>query len=419
MKQTLTTIASLLLSVAILLSGNGLQGTLLAVRANLEGFTLTQIGLLMSGYHIGLIVGCYITPHLIRRVGHIRVFAALASLASAVAIAHLLTTAPLIWILFRALSGLCLAGLTMVIESWINEKADNRNRGKILSVYRIVDFSALTVGQLLLTLADPYGFTLFCLVSILVSLSLVPVALTTSVAPQPIHSTHLRLREINATAPLAVATCLAVGLSNGAFWAVGPAFVQQSGYETAEIALFMALVIMGGALSQWPLGAWSDRADRRKLIIGVTLLAAIAGLVLWGLSDVSRWLLLAGGFTYGSFALALYALAIAHANDNCEPGRFVEVSGGLLLIYGVGAVIGPVLAGITMESIGAGGLFAYTASIHLLLVVFGIMRLRREPAYAIAKQEHFVPVPRTVPTVFELDPRGGETSELEDLKSGG
>jgi MFS family permease len=419
MRQTLATIASLLLSVAILLAGNGLQSTLLAVRANFEGFSLTQIGLLMSGYNAGLIAGCYLTPHLVRRVGHVRVFAALASLASAIAIAHLLAKAPMIWIVFRVLSGLCLAGLTMVIESWINEKANNANRGKILSVYRIVDFSALTIGQLLLTMADPHGFALFCLVSILVSLSLVPVALTTSVAPQPIHSTHLRLREINTTAPLAVATCLAVGLGNGAFWAVGPAFVQQSGYGTHEIALFMALVIIGGALSQWPLGAWSDRADRRKIIIGVTLFAAAAGVTLWLLSDFSRWLMLISGFTYGCFALALYALAIAHANDNAKHGRFVEISGSLLLVYGVGAVIGPVVAGRTMELIGPQSLFAYTATIHILLVIFGIIRLSREPTYAIADQEHFVPVPRTVPTVFELDPRGGGTNEVHGHSKNG
>lgn len=405
MRSALITLSALLLSATILVAGNGLQNTLLAVRGNLEGFSLLQIGLLLSVYYVGFILGCQLVPRWVKRVGHVRCFTALASIASASALTHALWVDAVAWLLLRGVTGFCLAGLTMIIESWINERATNQNRGRVLAVYRIVDFGALTVGQFLLTLADPQGFVLFALTSILISLCLVPVALSTAVVPQPIQAAKLDLRQLFHTAPLAAAASFAVGAANSAVWAVGPVYVQRLGHGLDTVAVFMSAMIVGGAVSQWPLGLLSDRIDRRRMITVQALVCGVTGALLAALTSSPPWLLMAGGAAFGCAAMPLFGLAAAHANDQAAPGEYVQVSGGLLLLYGVGAVIGPLLAPLFMAVLGPTALFAYTGLVHVGLAGFGAWRVRHGRPVIVEEQGAYVPVPRSTPVVFQLDPR--------------
>lgn len=405
MGKVIRILAALLVAAFFLIAGNGLQGTLLAVRGDLEGFPLLMVGFLMSAYFAGFIGGCRIAPVMVKRVGHIRSFTALASVASAAALAYALAVHPIIWICLRIVTGFCMAGLYMIIESWINENATNERRGRILSVYRITDLVAATLGQALLAAADPAQFALFAIVSILISLALVPVALTNSAQPRPIASAKLDLKKLFQISPLAAAGCLCVGAANGAFWAVAAVYVQRLGYDIRTVAIFMTTAVIAGALSQWPLGLASDRMDRRIIIIVTASLCAASGALLAFAGGVSGQMLLLGAFAFGFTAMPIFGLCVAHANDRAEPHEYVTLAASLLLLYGVGAVIGPVMAPVAMNFFGPGALFLHTAFTYTALALFGLFRvLVRDPAPR-SDRESYVSVPRTSPTVFEIDPR--------------
>ena len=407
MISTIATISALLLSVSILLIGNGLQGTLISVRANLESFSDPVIGLMVSGYFAGYIAGSLFAPFLIMRAGHIRAFAAFAAVAAAAALIQAMAVDPIVWIAFRVVAGFCFCGLYMVIESWLNEKTPSATRGQIFSIYRIIDLGSNMAGQLLLTVADPMGFPLFCLVSILISLSLVPVAVTRAMAPSPLHAARIRLRKLIRTSPLGLAGSFAVGLANGAFWGLAPIFVQGTGHSVTTVAHFMSLTVLGGAVFQWPIGFASDRFDRRKVLIITAFMAVIVGISLAFFWDTSVVVLLGLAVLYGGCIMPIYSLSVAHTNDYVAPTDFVEASGGLMLVFGIGATVGPFAASYAMHELGGWGLFAYTAAIHGLLALFGLYRMTRRSSVPPADKEAFVSVLRTSPAVTELDPRGG------------
>ncbi len=402
MFRILVSLGPLLISVGILLAGGGLQNTLVSVRGNIEGFALEALGFVMAGYYAGFVLGCLMAASMIRRVGHIRVFAALAAIASAASLIYSIEPGTILWFALRFVIGFCFAGLYTIIESWINERSSNANRGQVLSIYRMVDFGAVTIGQYLLLLADPGGFVLFSLVAILIALSIVPVALTPIESPSPPQDAKLDLRRLWRASPLACAASLAVGLTNAAFWSIGPVFVQEMGYGSAMVALFMSVAIIAGALTQWPIGYLSDIIDRRKVLVITSAGAALAGLALVLAGNLSQLLLLAGGAFYGVFGLTLFGLAAAHAADHVDAEDFVLVSGGLLLVYGIGSVIGPIAAPFAMQLTGPLALFGYTAAIHALLLAFGLVRMAASKPVPTAQQEDFVPVPTTTPAVFEI-----------------
>ena len=411
MARTIRTLAALLIAAFFLIVGNGLQGTLLSVRGNMEGFPLVLVGLLMSAYFVGFMAGCQFAPGMVKRVGHIRAFTALASVASAAALAYALAVEPVFWLALRIITGFALAGLYMIIESWINEAVDNEQRGRTLAVYRLVDLSAATIGQAMIALAAPTAFTLFAIVSILISLALVPVAMTTSAQPRPIASARLELGKLFRISSLAAAGCLAVGAANGAFWAVGAVYVQQLGYPVTTVAIFMTTVVIAGALVQWPLGLISDRIDRRIVVIATSGMCAAAGAFLALVGGVSGEMLLYGGFAFGFTAMPIFGLCVAHANDRAEPHEYVTLAAGLLWLYGAGAVAGPVIAPITMNAFGPQALFIHTTVIYSALVVFGLYRILVRDAAPQKNREAYVSVPRTSPTVFEIDPRGEHEEE--------
>ena len=386
MRHALAPVAALLIGVSILLTGQGLQGTLLPVRASLENFPTVAIGVMGAAYFLGFTLGCLRGGELIKRVGHVRVFLAMASLASAVPLLHGLILQPWVWGLFRALTGFCFAVLYVVIESWLNERATNDNRGLIFSTYVLITLTVLAGGQMMTLLYDPRGLELFLIASVLVSLGAIPVALSTSPSPDVPVSVRVDVRRLFRISPAGAPGCLATGLANGAFWALAPVFIAGVSGDPALAAWFMTSAVAGGAAAQWPLGLLSDRFGRRKLILASSLFGTlVAVLIVAAGDDLSFFAVNLLGAAWGAVAFPLYSIAVAHANDYAEPDEYVMVSGGLLLMYGVGAIAGPFVASLLMSEVGATGLYAFVAVIHVALSAYVI---RRMLARSAAPEEH-------------------------------
>ncbi|MDH3431421.1 MAG: MFS transporter [Gammaproteobacteria bacterium] len=375
MKHVLAPVAALLISVSILLAGQGLQGTLLPVRASLESFPTLAIGIMGAAYFLGFTFGCVRGGELVQRVGHVRVFLAMTALASAAPLLHGLVLNPVAWGLLRALTGFCFAVLYIVIESWLNESSSNENRGTVFSVYVMITLTVLAAGQMMTLLYDPAGLELFLIASVLVSLGAIPVALSLSPSPELPTTVKLDIRRVLRISPTGTIGCLAVGLANGAFWSLAPVFTGGISSDTSLAAWFMSMAVIGGALSQWPLGYFSDQFGRRKIMIGATLIGVIvAASILLSGDDPGFWGVNFFGAAWGAVAFPLYAIAVAHANDHAEPEDYVMVSSGLLLMYGTGAIAGPFVASLLMSYFGAFGLFGFTAIVHGLLAVFIVLR---------------------------------------------
>ena len=262
--------------MAVLLTGNGLLGTLLPIRAQIEKFSTLHIGVLGSAYFLGFAVGCVSAPFVVRRVGHIRSYTAMVCIASSVVLIHALSLNPYVWWLLRFITGFCFAALYMIIESWLNEKSTAANRGVIFSFYSVISMTVITAGQLMISLHNPGDFHLFCFAAILISLAAIPIALTTAKSPAPIEVVKLRLRRLYRSSAVGSTGCLAVGLVNGSFWSVGPVFAQKSGLDISGVAFFMSITVIAGALGQAPLGFMSDRTDRRRIIAFTCFAAALS-----------------------------------------------------------------------------------------------------------------------------------------------
>ena len=383
MTKVLAPVAALLISVSILLTGQGLQGTLLPVRASLEDFPTLAIGAMGATYFLGFTIGCFKSGELVRRVGHVRVFLAMSAIASASPLLHGLLVAPVVWGLLRFLTGFCFAVLYVVIESWLNDCADNENRGVIFSTYAMITLTVLAAGQMMMLLYEPTGFELFVIASVLVSLGAVPVALSTSPSPAQPQSAKLDVRRLYSISPSGTIGCLVSGLANGAFWALAPVFATEVGENVSLAAWFMTSAVVGGAMAQWPLGLLSDKAGRRKVLVGVSLFGCLAGLAIYFLASSLQFAsanMLA--VFWGAFAFPLYTIAVAYSNDFAEPDEYVMVSSGLLLMYGIGATIGPILASLAMANSRPGGLFGFAAAMHLVLIIFVVARYLRSRSIA-------------------------------------
>ncbi|WP_246105131.1 MFS transporter [Rhodoligotrophos appendicifer] len=371
---------ALLVGVALLSLGNGLQGTLLGVRAAMEDFTPGVTGIIMAAYSVGLLIGSVITPKLVSYVGHIRVFSALASVASTAALAFPVFVDPYWWGIMRVILGFCLSGLFIVAESWLNAVSTNQDRGRLLSVYMIITYSCMGFGQFLLNAASPGGFVLFVLVSCTVSLAMVPMALVQLTAPDITRPRGVKIREIYSRSPLAVVCAFANGLGQSAFFTMGAVYGTLAGLTVAEVSILMALPPLGVILSQYPIGLFSDRHDRRSIL---TLLAFAAALLAIGCvpaAGLSKTLLITIFCLFGALALPLYSVALAHANDNLDADQILGASGKLVLIYGCGSVVGPVLVGGIMSALGAVGFPIYLAAVYALMGAFAIYRMSRRAA---------------------------------------
>ncbi|WP_417519563.1 MFS transporter [Minwuia sp.] len=403
MIKALAPVAALLLSVAMLLMGNGLQSTLLPLRAQIEAFGSFEIGILGSAYFVGFALGCWRGAVVIRRAGHVRAFAAIVAVASTSALVHALVTDIVVWWFVRALTGACIAMLFMIIESWLNEKATNESRGTVFSVYTAINLSMISVGQVMIALGNPGGFPLFLVASILISWAAVPLALSRSESPAPVEHVGVRIGYLLKLSPVGFIGSFLVGASNGAFWSLAPIFAQGGQQNASAAAIFIAISVIGGAAAQYPLGKLSDRMDRRKLIIIVSLLAAASALALAIFGARSEALLMVTGFAFGMFAFPLYSLCVAHANDLVDSKSFVEAASGLLLTWAAGAVAGPLFASALMSQFGGRGLFFFTIAIHVGLAIFVAIRIRKRDAPPDETRGSFVEAANAGATISTVD----------------
>jgi MFS family permease len=408
MASTLVPIAALLLSSAFLLIAGGLHGLLLPIQGSHHGFTTFELGLIGTGWSIGFVCGCLLLPAIVRRVGHVRVYAAVASAAAVVILLNLLIVSPIAWILMRSISGFCFAGAAMVVESWLNERSTKENRGTIFSIYQMVNFGASTAGQLLMVIAPPSESFFFVIGAIFYCLAILPTTLSTAEHPRPLKTNRLDLRRLYANSPVAAVGCFLVGLVNGAFGTLGAVYGHQIDLSDADVALLMASAVLGGSLIQFPLGRVSDRTDRRKVLIGAAVCAIAAALLIVVLRPRDPKLVIGLVVVFGASIYPMYALAVAHANDFASADDFVKIAGGLLLLLGFGTMLGPILASQAMSYLMPEGLFAFAATVHLLLALYTLYRMSQRAVPVRPERETFrsLPNPKTAtPESAALDPR--------------
>ena len=404
---------ALFAAVALAFLGNGLLGTLVSVRATLEGIGDAVIGLIMSSFFLGYFAGSVIAPRIIQRVGHIRSFAALASIASGLALALPIFVDPLAWVALRLASGACFAGMLIVVESWLNAAAPTHLRGRTLAVYNIVVYLAWAGSQQLLPLAPAAGFTLFCLVSILFSFSLVPVTLSRADMPGTVLARRSGLRQLVAISPTAVAGAVALGAGMGAFWGMAPSWGEQVGLARESLATLLGLVLLGALVLQWPLGWLSDLVDRRVVLGASLLVAAGAALALMQVDPGRTGLLFALAAALGAFAMPGYALCVAHANDQVDREELVAVSSALILLYGAGSAAGPFLAGLAMTHLGPSALFGVVAACLLAAGLYAATRRLAAPAAPDRRKADYVAVPQTSHTALSMHREGTGEPDLD------
>lgn len=394
---------TLLIGIAVVVSANGFLTTVVGVRGSEAGFSAGATGLVMSAYFAGFLFGTYLGPALVRRVGHIRAFSAMAALASVAGLLHVVSTDPLVWGGLRLVGGFCMVVLFMVVESWLNVLATNETRGRLFFTYNQVSLLCLGLTQLLLMLHADDGHLPFMLVSGLLTLALLPIALTNVRQPRRIRKVQLNLKELWETSPLGVAGTAIAALCTATILSLGPVYAQQTGLTTSQISIFMATVILGGGVLQVPIGRLSDLIDRRKVLLAVGLAGAVLSLALLAVSRFGP-LMLAAIFMLGGAAFSLYPLAVAHTNDHVSTDKMLAISSGLLLVYAIGAIAAPIVVGFVMQAVGPQGIYLTLAAGMLLLTGFGIMRAMANPSVEADDQDAFVPMMRTSQAELEMLP---------------
>jgi len=397
---SLVSVVTILICAGLLFAGTGLFQTLLPIRAGQEGYSTTLIGILGTAYFGGFAVGCFVGPRLIMAVGHVRAFAGLTALLTAALLAFPLYVDVVFWGMMRFSSGICVAVLYIVVESWLNDTSTNANRGRVLSSYIIVSNIVTMAGQLMVNSFDTQETSLFLVVAMLICLSIVPLTLTPTPTPTPIPSAKLNLRKLYIVSPVGAVGCLLAGMAEGAFWSLGPVFALGRGMVTADISLLMAAFVFGGTLSQWPLGWVSDTIDRRIVIATLSFGTVLSGLAIGFDMLPAKLQMLALAVVHGALMIPIYALCISHANDNVPNDRMVETSGGLLLAFSVGATIGPLAAAIFMGDDRAGGLFVFIGMVLFLLGIFSAYRLAIDTRRRGKAKGHYALTSAASPAVF-------------------
>jgi MFS family permease len=414
MVKSILPLAALLLGSAFLVFAGGVNGLILPVRGDAEGFTATSLGLLGTGWALGFIAGCLRTPRLVARVGHIRAFGAMCALASIAVLLSLVLITPWVWIPVRALSGFCFAGAAMIVESWLNERTDAASRGRIFGIYTMVNLTATTAGQMVLTLGDARGYFFFVLAAMVYCLALLPTAISATSTPKPLTQVSLNLRGLWKNSPIAVFAILMVGVSNASFGTLAAVYASRIGFSIDQIALFASVPILAGAASQIPVGITSDKYDRRVVLIVIAVIALVAdALFVFSGGATHPLITLALAALFGATVFAMYPVIVAHANDHAEPGSFIQVSGGLLLVFGMGSIVGPTIAGFAMSNFGTSYLFVVTGGAHVCLILFALLRLKMRPAVAQADKVAFQAKPLARASTPETAALAGDESELE------
>lgn len=401
-KKFILSITSLLTGTFLFLIGHGLAGTLLTLRAAVENYSDMMIGVMMASYYGGYVLGTFVGPNLINRVGHIRLFSASAAIAGSIILLHGLLLDPWVWTVLRLLYGIVIVMMYLTIESWLNANAEVHVRGRVFAVYMLVNLVALALGQLLLQIASVGTLELFAVATVFLSLSLVPLAQSRRPEPNKVDNVDLDMRLLTSTAPLAFVACLMSGIAGGAFWSLGPLFTFQVGLNVAETGYYMSAAILGGAVLQWPIGHWSDRQDRRKLIAVMGFASALVAFVMLFIGNLGTTMLIVTAFLYGGFYLTIYPLSVAYANDRNPPEKILLVGSSLLLTYGVGAILGPLIGGALMQLSGPFSLPLLYAVCWFVLGGYALVVISREKPVPAAETDTFAPATRTTAIAIEV-----------------
>ncbi|CAM3067715.1 putative major facilitator superfamily transporter [Ectopseudomonas mendocina] len=412
MFSPLVTFPALYSATLLMLAGSGLFSTYMGLRLTEEGAGDAWVGGLMAAYYFGLVCGGKFGHKLIASVGHIRSYVACAGIATVIVLLHVLVERLEVWLLLRFVMGAVMMNQYMVIESWLNEQSENHMRGKVFAGYMVAVDLGLVVGQGLLAMSPTLDYKPLVLVAICFASCLIPLAVTRRVHPAKLVAAPLEIGFFCKRVPQALGSIFVAGLMVGAFYGLAPVYASRSGLDTAQASLFVAICIIAGFCAQWPLGWLSDRLDRSWLIRGNAILLCLVAIPMWGLFDLPYWLLLANGFVTGMLLFTLYPLAVALGNDHVEQARRVALSAMLLTTYGVGACIGPLLAGFMMQRFGP-GMFYMLVSLYAVVLIFWVQPKRVTGRHRVdeAPLSH-VPMPDTVsPMAAALDPRVDEVPE--------
>lgn len=421
---------ALLLGMMLLMIGNGLQGTLMGVRGAIEGFSTFNLSLITSAYFLGFLGGSRLTPEFIRRVGHVRVFAALGSFISAVLIMYPVITDPYAWILLRVIVGFCFSGVYVTAESWLNNATTNETRGQTLSLYLIVQMVGIVISQGLLNVADPAGFILFIIPSVLVSISFAPILLSVQPTPAFDSTSNMSLRRLYSVSPLGFVGIFILGGVFSAQFGMSAVYATQIGMSVAQVSVFVSAIFVGAMIMQYPIGWLSDKIDRRQVILAVCVIAGLACVVPWLVSDAYPVLLVAA-FILGGCSNPLYGLLLAYTNDYLETHEMAGASGGLLFVNGLGAVAGPVLTGWLMTTFGSQMFWGFIFVLMAATALYAAYRMtQRASLYA---QEHdyeavpYAPIglggtqvaAEAAQDYYAYSENAGETAELSSTETQG
>jgi len=418
---------ALFLGYGVLIVAHGLQGNLLGLRAVLENFNIIATGALMSGYFIGYFVGANVVPNLVGKVGHIRVFAAFASTASLSILLHSVIVDPYVWIFGRFVTGFSIISIFVVVESWLNDRATNRTRGKVLSIYMIITFVGIGLGTLLLNFNNPKNYEPFILVSLLLSIALVPILLTKRKPPTFKKTSRIKIKELYQISPLATFSMFCVGFIHPAIFTMGAVYGALMNFSVLEISLYLFLITLSGAIFQWPIGYLSDRFDRRIILIISALLGSVLTILCYFSVSVSPdFINLSSGWKsviqhisnhrmlfyifislYAGMSLPLFSLNLAYVNDFLPKEKFVSAGAGMQIIFGLSAMSAPFVCSFFMKNFGPNGIFIFLFIFQTLIGLFGIYRMTRRSTEE-NPDNTFTPMPRNItPLGMELDPDAG------------
>lgn len=367
-------LAALMIGYAFLMLAGGMNSLIIPIRGSAEGFSTVSLGLLGTFWAVGFISGSLYVPHLVARVGHVRIFAVMASLATLAVLASAVIVNPIVWIPLRAAAGFCFAGAAMIVEAWLNESTNRSTRGRVFGIYTMVNLGATTAGQMLLVTGDTNGVLFFIVAAMFYTLGMVPPALSAQTKPKPLRTVSFDLTEVWRNSPIAAVVVVLIGVSNGAFGSLGAVFGQKINLDITTIATFMSATILAGALIQIPVGYLSDRFDRRVILVGLILCAIIVDAFFLLTPTYNVFVVIGAGALLGGAMYSLPPVIMAYANDHAPKDRYVQTSSSLLMMFGGGAIAGPIIAGITMDITGEKGLFWLLICAHLIMVIYTLYR---------------------------------------------
>jgi MFS family permease len=415
-REVLASVKSLLGGTAGFMIGNSLLGVILPLRMEAAGYPVALTGAIMATYNLGLALGGLYGKRVIFRIGHIRAFAVFAALTAAITLAYVAFFHPATWLIFRLINGFCIAGMTATIESWLNTKSSNETRGRVLGSYMLTFYLAIASGQVLVNLTDVSAPDLFMLAAALVVLSLVPVAMTRLDEPNLSDSRALNVVALYSASPVGVVGAGVAGLMVGSFYAMGVVFAIKIGLNVSKVALFMSVVVLGGLAFQLPIGVLADRYDRRIVMSGALMAVGLtwgtlASFVVSGLPFVA---LLIIAFAFGGAMSSVYPLCVAQTFDRLARKYYIAAAGRLLMVYSIGATIGPLMASGLMSIYGPTSFFLFEAIIAVLYAVFVLVRVVQRPSLPEDKREKYVSLPDVTPIAMALDPRTDPDSQAEE-----